>query len=146
MNKKTVIIALFFLGAILVWLLVDLSGLFEQKVALKSEQRDSVQLGKEIFYGKGRCGICHTIGVAHGGKCPNLDGAGGRLTREFIYEAMVQPSAYVKLDFDSHAGAPGFYSATMPEVMRPPIGLVEEEIQGVIAFVGSQGGTSPARR
>jgi hypothetical protein len=113
-------------------------------VALDAGERDSVQFGREIFYGKGRCGICHTIGVEHGGKCPNLDGAGTRLTRNFIYEAMINPSAYVKLDFDTDSGVeePNFYSARMPQVTRPPIGLAEKEIQNVIAFIGSQRGTS----
>lgn len=99
-------------------------------------EKDWVASGKDIFYGKGRCGICHTIGVAHGGKCPSLDYAGSRLTRDFIYESMTNPSAYVKLDFD--LDEPDFYPARMPQVNRAPIGLSEVEMQGVIAFIGSQ--------
>ena len=95
-----------------------------------------VQLaGKEVFYGKGRCGICHTMDVGHSGKCPNLNGAGSRLTRDFIYESMTKPSAYVKLDFD--AAEPSFYPARMPAVNQAPIGLTEGEMQNVIAFIES---------
>jgi hypothetical protein len=113
-----------------------LFGLLGTVCVGKADEKALVQSGKAIFYGKGRCGICHTIGVAHGGKCPNLDYAGSRLTRNFIYEAMTNPSAYIKLDFDLNE--PDFYPARMPQVNRSPIGLSENEIQDVIAFIGSQ--------
>jgi mono/diheme cytochrome c family protein len=111
-----------------------------KKMELQSEERDQerdiVQLGKEIFYGQGRCGICHTLGVLHVGKCPSLYGAGSRLTPEFIYESMTDPSAYVKLDFDQ--AEPKFYHAQMPSVNLAPIGLTEKDMQNVIAFIGTQ--------
>jgi len=100
--------------------------------------RSKVVSGREIFYGKGRCGLCHTIGVSRGGKCPNLDGAGDRLTFEYIKESVVQPQAYIRLDFDPPQ--PKNYPARMPQVNRPPIGLTQKEMQGVMAFVQSQRG------
>jgi hypothetical protein len=89
--------------------------------------------GRTLFYGKGRCGLCHTIGVERGGKCPNLDGAGERLTREFIVEAMINPSAYVRLDYDPPRPKP--YPARMPVMNRSPVSLTEQEIQSVVLFV-----------
>lgn len=100
-------------------------------------QDDMVQVGQDIFYSKGQCALCHSIGEGHG-RCPNLAGVGGRLTREFIYETLTQPKAYVKLDFDS--AIPVEYSAQMPAINKPPIGLSEEELLTVIAFVQSNGG------
>ncbi len=94
--------------------------------------------GAAVFYGKGRCGLCHTIGVARGGKCPNLDNAGDRLTKAFITESLLHPQAYIRLDFDPPQPKP--YSARMPQVNKPPIGLTEAEMESVIAFVQSQRG------
>ncbi|MFQ5588544.1 MAG: cytochrome ubiquinol oxidase subunit I [Nitrospiria bacterium] len=119
-----------------------------QKIGLPPEKKeldltkikssdDMVQIGQEIFYSKGQCALCHAIGAGHG-RCPNLAGVGGRLTREFIYETLTKPDAYVKLDFDSPN--PVKYSAEMPIINKPPIGLSEEELLTVIAFIQSNGG------
>ncbi len=98
---------------------------------------DMVQIGQDIFYSKGQCALCHSIG-AGAGRCPNLLGVGGRLTREFIYETLTKPDAYVKLDFDPVK--PVMYSAEMPIINKAPIGLTEEELLTIIAFVQSNGG------
>jgi hypothetical protein len=71
--------------------------------------------------------------VIQGGKCPNLDGAGERLTREFIVEAMTDPSAYVRLDFDPPR--PKSYPARMPVINKSPVGLTDTEMESVIFFV-----------
>lgn len=103
-----------------------------------SNDRDLVEIGRKIFLGKGQCALCHTLGGEGRGKCPDLEGAGGRLTREFIYEALTEPDEYVRLDFDP--AQPRKYPARMPAVNQPPIGLTEPELLTVIAFVQSQGG------
>lgn len=105
--------------------------------------RDPVEVGRKIFFGKGRCALCHTLGGEGRGKCPDLEGAGARLTREFIYEALTRPDAYVKLDFDS--AEPRLFPARMPTINKPPIGLTEDELLTVIFFIQSQGGWAPAR-
>ena len=98
-----------------------------------------VASGRDIFFGKGRCGLCHTIGVERGGKCPSLDYAGDRLTVEYIRESVMQPQAYIRLDFDPPQ--PRNYPARMPQINQPPIGLTKKEIQSVIGFVQSQRGS-----
>ncbi len=100
-------------------------------------KEDMVQIGQDIFYSKGQCALCHSIG-AGAGRCPNLSGVGARLTREFIYETLTKPEAYVKLDFTT--ALPVNFSAEMPAIDKPPIGLTEEELLTVIAFVQSNGG------
>jgi mono/diheme cytochrome c family protein len=100
-------------------------------------KEDMVQIGQDIFYSKGQCALCHAIG-AGSGRCPNLSGVGARLTREFIYETLTKPDAYVKLDFTT--ALPVNFSAQMPAIDKPPIGLTEEELITIIAFVQSNGG------
>lgn len=100
-------------------------------------QDDIVQIGQEIFYSKGQCALCHSIGEG-AGRCPNLAGVGARLTREFIYETLTKPEAYVKLDF--HTAKPVSYSANMPAINKAPIGLSEQELLTIVAFVQSNGG------
>ncbi len=116
-------------------------GLPPEKKALDltkiKTKQDMVQVGQEIFYSKGQCALCHSIGPGHG-RCPNLKGVGARLTREFIYEALTVPDAYVKLDFEQVN--PVSYAAEMPIINKAPIGLSEEEMLTVIAFVQSNGG------
>jgi mono/diheme cytochrome c family protein len=117
----------------------------EEKVDLRgiSNAQDMVDIGKEIFFGKGQCALCHTLGGEGRGKCPDLEGAGARLTREYLYETLTQPDAYIKLDFDSIE--PKKYPARMPTVNKPPIGLTEQELLTVIAFLQSQGGKVTVR-
>jgi len=98
---------------------------------------DIVQVGQEIFFSKGQCALCHAIGAGHG-RCPNLAGVGKRLTRGFIYETLVKPNAYIKLDFDPTN--PVEYSAEMPAIDKPPIGLSEVEMLTIVAFIESNGG------
>jgi cytochrome bd-type quinol oxidase subunit 1 len=94
-------------------------------------------VGSKIFFGKGQCALCHTIGN-EGGRCPNLPGAGARLTREIIYETLTKPSAYIKLDFELPHPQP--FAAQMPTINKPPIGLNPQELLSVISFIQSQGG------
>lgn len=110
-----------------------------------SNDQDLVKVGKKLFFAKGQCALCHTLGGEGRGKCPDLEGAGARLTREYLYETLTQPDAYVKLDFDSVE--PKKFPAKMPTVNKPPIGLTERELLTVIAFLQSLGGkvtVSPA--
>ncbi|MEK7747908.1 MAG: cytochrome ubiquinol oxidase subunit I [Nitrospirota bacterium] len=99
--------------------------------------KDLAAVGNKIFFGKGQCALCHTIG-GHGGRCPNLEGAGARLTRQFIYETLTQPKSYVKLDFDLPDPKP--FAAEMPTINKDPIGLNPQELLTVISFIQSQGG------
>ena len=93
--------------------------------------------GKDIFFGKGTCALCHTIG-AKGERCPDLAGVGSRAktrvaglpAQEYLAQSLYQPNAYV---VDG-------YQPTMPVIDRPPIGLTDREIVAVVAFLQSNGG------
>jgi hypothetical protein len=106
-------------------------------VAAISTQKEMAKIGQKIFFSKGQCALCHVIGDGVS-RCPNLAGAGARLTREFIHETLTQPQAYVKLDFEIPEPKP--FAAQMPVINKPPIGLSAQELLTVIAFIQSQGG------
>lgn len=112
-----------------------------QEIALKSDltTADMVKVGREIMEGKGFCLTCHTIGKTGALRFPDLAGVDARAkTRvaglddvEYFAQSMYEPTAYV---------VPGFPPA-MPAINKPPIGLTDQEILCVIAYLQTLGGT-----
>jgi Cytochrome c len=97
-------------------------------------------IGKEIFEGKGLCTTCHTIGKTAGPfRFPDLAGVAVRAkTRkpgysdvDYFAETMYEPDAFI---------VPGF-NPGMPTINKAPIGLTDQEILCVMAFLQSLGGT-----
>lgn len=99
---------------------------------------EMIETGREIAEGKGLCLTCHTIGQSGALRFPDLQGIGSRAAdrvpgmsaEEYLRESLYDPNAYVVSGFD-----PG-----MPSADRPPIGLTDEEIVTVIAYLQSLGG------
>lgn len=100
---------------------------------------DLASIGQKIFFSKGQCALCHSIGPSESARCPDLNGIGAKLAPEFIYESLTQPQAYVYLDF-RHDGIPKQYPAQMPHIDKDPIGLNKQEIYSVIAFLQKMSG------
>ncbi|MEK7725971.1 MAG: cytochrome c, partial [Nitrospirota bacterium] len=100
---------------------------------------DMASIGQKIFFSKGQCALCHTIGPSESARCPDLKGIGAKLSREFIFESLTQPQAYVYLDY-RHEGLPKEYPARMPYINKNPIGLSKNEILSVIAFLQQMSG------
>src|SRR6188472_3580318 len=100
---------------------------------------DMVKIGRGIMEGKGLCLTCHTIGKSGALRFPDLAGVDTRAkTRvaglndvEYLAQSMYEPTAYV---------VPGFPPA-MPPINKPPIGLTDQEILCVIAYLQTLGGT-----
>ena len=100
---------------------------------------DMVPIGREIMDGKGLCFTCHTIGQTGALRFPDLSGVAGRATTrvpglsdvEYFAQSMYEPDSYVVEGFN-----PG-----MPVINEPPIGLTDQEILVVIAYLQSLGGT-----
>ena len=101
---------------------------------------EMVTIGKEIFEGKGLCTTCHTIGKKTGPwRFPDLENVAVRArTREpgfsdidYFAQTLYEPDAFI---------VPGF-NPGMPTINKPPIGLTDQEILCVMAFLQSQGGT-----
>jgi mono/diheme cytochrome c family protein len=107
-------------------------------VASLKDKKDLAAIGQKIFFGKGQCALCHTIGTSEG-RCPDLKGIGSKLTRQFLYESLTQPQAYVYMDYQ-HVGPPKFFPAKMPYIDKKPIGLNKNEILTVIAFLQNMSG------
>ncbi|QXD15934.1 cytochrome c [Rhodocaloribacter litoris] len=99
-----------------------------------------VAAGQEIVAGKGTCLGCHTIGQEGGAlRFPDLGNIGavagtrreGYSDVEYLAESLYEPNVFIVEGFN-----PG-----MPAVHRPPIGLTDQEILAVIAYLQSLGGT-----
>jgi mono/diheme cytochrome c family protein len=108
-------------------------------VATIKTATDMAAIGQKIFFSKGQCALCHSIGPSESARCPDLKGIGAKLTREFIYESLTQPQAYIYLDF-RHEGLPKEYPAKMPVINKNPIALTNNEILAVIAFLQQMSG------
>ena len=99
---------------------------------------EMVPVGRQIMEGKGLCSTCHTIGKSGALRFPDLDGIGNRAaTRipglsdvEYLAQSMYEPDKFI---------VPGF-NPGMPTINKPPIGLTDQEILCVIAYLQSLGG------
>ncbi len=109
------------------------------KITKDMTTADLVKIGDEIAHDKGMCLTCHTIGKTGALRYPDLQGVGERAkTRkpgysdiDYFSESLYEPDAYI---------VPGFNKG-MPTINKPPIGLTDEEILAVMAWLQSQGGT-----
>ena len=111
-----------------------------KETALKKEMTSDelVAAGKEIMEGKGLCTTCHTFGKSGALRFPDLAGIGTRAaTRrpglsdvDYLAQSIYDPNLYI---------VPGF-NPGMPVINKPPIGLSDQEILAVIAYLQSLGG------
>jgi mono/diheme cytochrome c family protein len=111
-----------------------------------------VKAGEQLFYGKGTCALCHSIEASEAARCPML-GAGplgpamgaraderlkeagykgkAKTGPEYLIESLIHPQEYLVQGFPP----------IMPVINKPPIGLNNDEIAAVAAFLQSvQGG------
>ena len=112
-----------------------------QEILIRSDltTADMVTVGRTIMDTKGLCFTCHTIGKTGVLRFPDLDGVDVRAkTRvpglsdvEYFAQSIYEPSAFI---------VPGF-NPGMPVINKPPIGLTDQEILCVIAYLQSLGGT-----
>lgn len=100
---------------------------------------DMVKVGREIMDGKGLCFTCHTIGRTGALRFPDLEGVVARVQSrvpglsdiEYFAQSMYEPEKFI---------VPGF-NPGMPVINKPPIGLTDQEILCVIAYLQTLGGT-----
>jgi hypothetical protein len=100
---------------------------------------DMVKVGQEIMNGKGLCFTCHTLGKTEGPfRFPDMSGVDVRAkTRvpglsdvEYFAQSIYEPEKFI---------VPGF-NPGMPVINKPPIGLTDQEILCVIAYLQTLGG------
>src|SRR5687768_12186898 len=100
---------------------------------------EMVEVGRGIAEGKGLCRTCHTIGQSGALRFPDLAGVAGRAAErvpglsalDYLAQSLYEPDVFV---------VPGF-NPGMPTINRPPIGLTDQEILTVLAYLQSLGGT-----
>ncbi len=102
----------------------------------------SAETGRTIFFGKGKCSTCHSIGAEGSAiRCPNL-GVGGKFdasvgvrgaTRveglthiQYIVESIYNPNAYI---------VSGYPKGLMKPINKPPIALSDAEITSVVMYL-----------
>ena len=109
-------------------------------VALKKDMSpdEMIKTGRQIMEGKGLCFTCHTLGKSGALRFPDLQGIGVRAGNSVSGLTGVQYLAQSIYEPDTHI-VPGFTKG-MPVINKPPIGLSDQEILTVIAFLQSQGG------
>ena len=111
------------------------------KVEITSEMTPAqlAKIGDSIAHDKGLCLTCHTVGKKEGPlRFPDLAGVAERAkTRvpgldqvHYFAQSLCEPNAFV---------VPGF-TPGMPTINKPPVGLSDEELHAVIAWLQSQGG------
>ncbi len=113
-----------------------------QEIAIKADltTEEMVPVGREVMNTKGLCFTCHTVGRSGALRFPDLAGVGDRAgTRvpgvsdvDYLAQAMYEPDAFI---------VPGF-NPGMPVINKPPIGLTDQEILCVIAYLQTLGGTA----
>lgn len=113
--------------------------------------------GEALFWGKGRCFTCHSVGDRGGERrCPNLGSQGelpaigaraaaraadltakqGRALTPtgYLVESLLNPSAYVVDGFKPE----------MPAVMKAPLSLSADEVRAIVVYLQSLGGSVDA--
>lgn len=107
----------------------------------------SAAFGETLFWGKGKCGTCHSIGNQGSAvRCPNLgvspefkepvairaaDRRRGMPAIAYLVESIYDPDAFV---------VPGYSRGLMKPIHKPPIALSHVEIAAVVAYLWSHGG------
>jgi len=113
----------------------------ETVIAANLTTDDMVKVGQEIMNGKGLCFTCHTLGKTDGPfRFPDMSGVDVRAkTRvpglsdvEYFAQSIYEPEKFI---------VPGF-NPGMPVINKPPIGLTDQEILCVIAYLQTLGGTA----
>ena len=110
------------------------------EVAISKDMKpdEMAKVGREIMEGKGLCFTCHTIGKKGPLRFPDLEGVDVRAESrvpgfsdvEYFAQSIYEPSAFI---------VPGF-NPGMPVINKPPIGLTDDEILAVIAYLQTLGG------
>ena len=113
----------------------------EVLISKDMSQDEMRRVGRELMDGKGLCFTCHTLGKKAGPlRFPDLEGVGARAAHrveglsdvEYLAQSLYEPNKFI---------VPGF-NPGMPQISKPPIGLSDDEILAVIAYLQSLGGAT----
>ena len=51
-------------------------------IATVKTPTDMAAIGQKIFFSKGQCALCHSIGPSESARCPDLKGIGAKLSHD----------------------------------------------------------------
>ncbi len=141
--------------AVFLWVGQSITALTGADKRATGEVEVSPEGGESIFWGKGRCYTCHSLGDQGSAvRCPNLGQFGDKFAlaigsraverakerseetgeeytaTDYLVESLAKPDAYLVEG----------YKDEMAIVYAPPISLSLDEIKAVVAYLQSQGG------
>lgn len=113
----------------------------ELELSEDMSQADFIKTGQDIFYGKGTCALCHTIGEK-GERCPNMEGVGVRAEARFTEENYQGTASSGPEYLVESLHNPGIYVVEGYQPTMPPLGrqLNDLEMVAVVSFLQSLGG------
>lgn len=113
----------------------------ELELSAEMKPDEFVKVGQDIFYGKGTCALCHTIG-SKGERCPNLEGVGARAETRFKEDNYKGTAANAAEYLVESVMNPTIYVVEGYQPSMPPLGrqLNDLEIVAVVSFLESLGG------
>lgn len=151
---RAFILLLISLGAFL-WVGAAVTSLTGGERRTSAEVEINPEGGESIFWGKGRCFTCHSVGDQGSAvRCPNLGQFGSKFplpiglraaeralersaetgqhytATDYLIESLAKPDAYIVEG----------YKNEMAVVFAPPISLSLNEIKAVVTYLQSQGG------
>ncbi len=65
-------------------------------------RQGSAERGKALFFDKSKCATCHRVGDRGTEVGPGLDDIGGKLSRQSLYVSILDPSAAINHNYQSH--------------------------------------------
>ena len=135
---------------IIAWKITEISGGSKKGVVTGV----SAEAGESIFWGKGKCHTCHSLGDEGSAvRAPNL-GVSGKFSEPIALRAATrakemsektgQPMTAIDYLVQSHYDPSAYvvdgFKDEMPTVWKPPISLSVDEIMAVDLYLQSQGG------
>ena len=105
------------------------------------------EAGETLFWGKGKCWTCHSIGGRGSAiRGPNQEGLGVRALKRAKERTAKTGEPYTGADYlmESHFNPSAYvvdgYKDEMPTVWKPPISLTPDELLAIDSYLQSQGG------
>jgi len=145
---KAVVFTLMVCGAYIyvAYVVTEISG--GAKTAATAVKGINPAAGKALFWSKGKCWTCHSVGKRGSAiRGPNQGNVGFRAIARAKERTAQTGKPYTPADYlmESHFNPGAYvvkgYKNEMPTVWKPPIGLKPEEILAIDTYFQSLGGT-----
>lgn len=146
-SGRTVVFVLVTLG-LFVYLGALVTALSGGEASAAAAEGVSVEAGEAIYWGKGKCSTCHSLGdrgsavrgpnhanvcaIARDQRAAERQAAGAagiQTATDYLVESLADPDIYIVEGF----------SAAMPKVYLPPVSLTADEVRAVVLYLQTQG-------